>query len=150
MRSIWSVCRRSNDSLICRAVASFELGHKEHPLPEAIAERNSHAPLAFAAVIIPTIVHECNSAIDSSADDPDAVRGVRRMPYVITAQPDRGNLFARLSQSPIDHTVRCVLASGSRTDRGQRPQGHSPIHGSLPSQPFTCNSCARVSACKKE
>src|SRR4029077_20456851 len=105
------VCLQALQRLIdlpgrCIFRAPVKLGHKEHLPPEAIAQRNPHAPLAFTVVIVPTIVHEGNSTIDSPMDDLDGVRGVRWVSYVITAQPDRGYLLACLSQSSINHTVR--------------------------------------------
>ena len=60
--------------------------HQEDLLAITVTKRFSHAALAFAVVIIPTVVHERNTAVDRAADNPDSFLGILWPSNVMTAQ----------------------------------------------------------------
>jgi hypothetical protein len=72
-----------------------ELSHQEYAIAVSIAQSRSHAPLAFAQVVIPAIVQERNAAVDGASHDPDCVVGIFRDPQVEPPEPNGRNRFTR-------------------------------------------------------
>ena len=52
--------------------AAVNLGHQESPLAVAVAECFAHTPFALAVVVVPTVVHEVDPAINCGADNAQA------------------------------------------------------------------------------
>src|SRR6185437_4232660 len=75
-------------------VAAVNLGHQEGFLAVAIAEGFAHANFALAAVVVPTVVEEIDSAIEGGADDADTLLLFGLPADVPTAQADGGDLLA--------------------------------------------------------
>jgi hypothetical protein len=95
-------------------VSAIDLCHQEHLLPVTIAERLAHPNLADAAVVIPAVIHEGDTAIDCGSKQADALVGVLLFPDVVAAQADRRNTFARAAELPINHVRGLGTVCGDR------------------------------------
>src|ERR1039457_3582392 len=95
-----------------------DLGHEEHLLPVAVAQRLAHAHLAAAVMVIPAIVHEGDAPVDCAPDEADALLLILLCADVIASQPDGRNLFARPSQPAVKHST----LGSPRQDWNCRPQ----------------------------
>src|SRR5208282_5541111 len=60
------------------------LGHEEDLLPVAVTQGLAHAQLTATPMIIPTIVHENDPAVDGAVDDPDPFGFLSEHSNVIT------------------------------------------------------------------
>ena len=52
--------------------ASVDLGHQENLLAIAVAEGFAHPPFTLTVVVVPTVVHEVDTAIDCIAHNAQA------------------------------------------------------------------------------
>src|SRR6185437_15606336 len=88
--------------LICGGlgIAAVDLRHQESLLPIAIAESLAHADLAFSAVVIPAIIEEVDAFVESRSDNADALVLIALIPNVVTAESDRGDLLAGVTERP--------------------------------------------------
>ena len=98
IRSMRSVCSRCRDSSICGAADSFVrpsiLRHEKDLVAVSVAQRLSHADLAGATIVVPTVVHEGDASIDGAADESDALLFIGLFADVIAAETD-GRYLAR-------------------------------------------------------
>jgi len=53
--------------------APIDFGHEENLLAVAVSQGLAHADFAFAAIVIPRIVHEVNTVVDGSMNNADAL-----------------------------------------------------------------------------
>src|SRR5665811_668548 len=77
--------------------APIDFGHEKNLLAVAVSQGLAHADFAFAAVVIPRVVHEVNAVIDGSTNDADALLLIRPA-EVITAQSNDGDFLTRAAQ----------------------------------------------------
>ena len=78
-------------NLPCRDLfgTAIDLRHQKNLLTIAILQRIPHPHLAPAFVVVPTVVHERNTAIDGEAHQANAVfLGMRRLGDMKAAHPD--------------------------------------------------------------
>src|SRR6201999_636552 len=82
--------------------APVDFGHQENLVAITIAQRLAHAGFAgaIAIVVIPTVVHESQAAINGRAHDANAFRLILDLADVRAAQADAGNFFAGAAELP--------------------------------------------------
>src|SRR5580704_18660107 len=89
----------------CGLGASIDLGHEKSLLPVAVAQRVAHADFAFAAVVVPAVVEEIDSFIETRADDANAFLRIRLVPKMVATEPDERNSFSTAAQTSIRYAI---------------------------------------------
>ena len=84
--------------------AAVDLGHEKNLLPVSISQRVAHPDFAAAFVVIPTVVHKSDAAIDGGTNQANAlVLGESGLRDVESPQADRGDCFSGASKGSIEH-----------------------------------------------
>src|SRR5712691_7939191 len=81
--------------------SAVDLGHEEDFLPVAVAQSLPHADFTGTTIIVPAVVHEGDPAVDSPADNRDALRFVSLFADMIPAQADGRDFFSSPPQSAL-------------------------------------------------
>src|ERR1700686_415514 len=103
--------------------ATIDFGHQKHLLAVAIFQGLAHAQLALAFVVVPAVVHECDTAINAGSDQANAVVvGERSMPEMKSTHPNRGDPLPGAAQRAIQHVS---LAGSGRSSEWNL------IHGAI-------------------
>src|ERR1700680_318917 len=90
--------------------AAINLCHEKNLLTISIFQGLSHPYFTLAFVVVPAIVHERNSAIDSGADQADAlVLGEPMVPNMISTHSNGRDTLSGASERAVKH----VTFSGS-------------------------------------
>ena len=78
--------------------SAIDLGHDKGPGSVAILERFADTRFTDAIVVIPGIIHKCQTVIDSRANDLDSF-GIGKFWFadMRPAKTDHGHFFARAS-----------------------------------------------------
>jgi len=77
-----------------RFAATVDFGHQKHLIPIAIPQGLPHPHFAFALVIVPTVIHERDTAVDGTADDFEALALQHGVADVKPSQADGRNFPA--------------------------------------------------------
>src|SRR5262249_42260271 len=92
--------------LFCRFFASaVDLRHEESLLPITIQQCFTHADLALAIVVVPTVIEEVNTGVEGSTDNLNALFLVRLTPDVISAKSYGRNFFARSTKNSVRNSL---------------------------------------------
>src|ERR1700704_72314 len=94
-------------------VAAIDLGHQEGFLAITIAQCFAHANFTLSAVVVPAVVEEIDSFIDSRTHDANALVGIALLAQVITAEPDQRNAFARAAERSMWNSILAVGLCGT-------------------------------------
>ena len=96
--------------------AAIDFRHQKNFLAIAVFQSFAHEDFALAFVVVPTVVHEGDAAIDGGADELNAlVVGESVFRDMKTAHPDRGNFLAGASERAIEHVA--LAGSGVLSER---------------------------------
>src|ERR1035438_7835199 len=84
--------------------AAIDLRHEKNFLPVPIFQRLAHVHFAAPFVVVPTVVHEGNAAIDGGANQANAlILAEPMLRDVETTHTNRGNRFSGASEWSIEH-----------------------------------------------
>src|SRR5690242_19478413 len=87
----------------------------------------AHPDLALAVVIIPTVIHERDAAIDGRSDNPDAIVRIGLRADMVAAQADGGDLLSGAAKRTLRNGVRGRRGAG-RADGSQAADQFATIH----------------------
>jgi hypothetical protein len=68
--------------------AAVNFGHQKHLVPITVPQGFPHPHFAFALVIVPTVIHERDAAVNGTADDFEAFALQHGVADVKTSQAD--------------------------------------------------------------
>src|SRR5664280_2130685 len=111
-----------------RFAAAVDFGHQKHLVPITVPQGLPHPHFAFSLVVVPTVIHERDAAVDGTADDFEAFALLHGVADVKPSQADSRHFLAGAAQSAVDHSC-CgfFLSPGCRphdTD-GKAPHGRT-------------------------
>ena len=102
-------------------LASIDLAHQEDAFAVTVHQRFAHPHLARAVLVIPTVVHECNAAVDGAPNDADAFLLIALLTDVIPPETDDGDVLAGAAEGAVQHLALAnLLGAGQRYRRGVR------------------------------
>src|ERR1700682_6076878 len=84
---------------------TVDLGHEEGLLAVAVAQRLAHADFAVAAIVVPAVVEEVDTAVECGADDADAFLFVGLNTEMPAAQANNRDTFAAAAELAIGNAV---------------------------------------------
>src|SRR5712671_855328 len=100
-------------------VAAIDLGHQEGFLAIAIAQCFAHANFTLSAVVVPAVVEEIDSFIDSGTHDANTLVGIALFAQVISTEPDQRNAFARAAERSMWNSAFALRLCGTSEPSGQ-------------------------------
>ena len=109
--------------------AAIDFCHEKKFLAISIFQGFAHQDFALALVVVPTVVHERDAAIDGGANERDALFvGEAVFGDVKSSHADGGNVFAGASESAVEHVS---FASAGRRGEGNLVHGVVLLMGFL-------------------
>src|SRR5664279_2633412 len=87
-----------------RFAAAVDFGHQKHLVPIAVPQGLPHPHFAFSLMVVPTVIHERDAAVDGTADDFEAFALLHGVADVEPSQADGRNFLPRAAQSAVDHS----------------------------------------------
>jgi hypothetical protein len=83
---------------------AVDLGHQEYLLPVAVVERFAHADLAGAVVVVPAVVHEVDTTMNSVTNDVDTQLFIHLLEAEVPASETNGGyLLSRAAEDSVRH-----------------------------------------------
>src|ERR1700676_64120 len=89
-------------------VPAVDLGHQKGFLAITVAQRLAHSNLALSAVIVPAVIEEIYSLIDSRPNNANALLRVALFAQVIATQPNHRNFFPGPAQNSVWNSARAI------------------------------------------
>jgi hypothetical protein len=76
-----------------------DFGHEEDLVPPSF-QTLTHPVFALPAMVFPAVVEKCDSIADSFVNHPDSGLLIFRIPKMVSAEPQRGDLHIVPSELP--------------------------------------------------
>ena len=109
---------RLSDSSSCSAAAFFVRPSifviRKAFCAIAVLQRLAHAALALALVVVPAVVQEVHAVVERRPDDAECLGFILLPACMESAEPDKRDLLAGLSECPVRHLSLCLRRLDAR------------------------------------